>query len=235
MRPSWKGPLLWGGRAVNAGASWALGRKLVAVDQRRAWRRRAANWRAEVAAVEGDPYYAELDARLVKTLAALPSARRLLEVGCFTGYRLAKVRAALADALVLGLDMVFEALRVGRDGASGACRLVNGDAAHLPLRSGAVDCCYTIACLTHVPERRVGAVLDEMLRVARRYLVLIEVYDRLMRFRQRLRVWGWEGGYCHPYEALLARRGLTPLRVEGLYDGAGHPRYTLFVYAKGSA
>ncbi len=219
---------------TNICSASLCGRKLFTVDQRSYWQARAQNWRQELEAVAHDPYYTELDRRLITTLAGLGNARSFLEVGCFVGYRLAKVGAGLPGATAVGVDVVFEALRVARGAESDRLprRLVNGDALSLPFRSGAVDCVYTVACLTHIPERSVSRALDEMLRVSRRYLVLIEVYDRLMGLARRFQVRRWPGGYCHPYETLLARPDLTRIRVEGLYDEVRHPRYTLFVYAK---
>lgn len=229
-----RAPLRVGRDVTNICSASLCGRKVFTVDQRSYWQARARNWRQEVEAVAQDPYYVALDRRLIATLGGLGNARSFLEVGCFVGYRLSKVGAALRSATVVGADVVFDALRVAWDAPAERLprRLVNGDAICLPFRSGAVDCVYTVACLTHIPERMVSRALDEMLRVSRRYLVLIEVYDRPMGLAKRFQARCWGGGYCHPYETLLARPGLTRVRVEGLYDQAGHPRYTLFVYRK---
>lgn len=232
-----RAPLRVGRDVTNICCASICGRKLFTVDQRSYWQTRARNWRQELEAVARDPYYTELDRRLIETLAGLGNVRSFLEVGCFVGYRLSKVGAALPGATVVGVDVVFEALTVARDSSmkTGPSRLVNGDAVCLPFRSGAVDCVYTVVCLTHIPERSVSRALDEMLRVSQRYLVLIEVYDRLMGLAKRFQLRRWRGGYCHPYESLLARPGLTRIRVEGLYDQARHPRYTLLVYGKETA
>lgn len=207
-------------------------RKLATVNQQDLWVRRAHNWRQETSALADDAYYAGVDRRLTTTLARLPNVEQVLEVGCFSGYRLAKVQDALGSTLTIGLDVVFQGLQAAQEAGISSQRLVNGDARRLPFRSGSFDCVYTCVSLTHVPERQIGVVLDELVRVTRRYVVLVEIYDRLMRLSRRLRVWAWTDGYCHEYPTLLAQRGLTPLHLEGLEDGVGHPRCTLFVYER---
>lgn len=207
-------------------------RKPAMVDQPRHWRRRAAGWREEVAGAAQDSYYADFDHRLVQTLADLPVARRVLEVGCFFGHRLAMVQRALPQTMAIGVDIVFEGLRSAQAPGAPTPHLVNGDALRLPFRSDSVDCVYTSVCLTHIPECDVGTALDEMVRVSHRYVALVEVYDRVMKLRPRLRVWAWTDGYCHAYPALLQRRGLRAVRQDGWRDASGHPRFTLFLYEK---
>ena len=222
-----------GADALNIISSQLAGRKLVTANQRERWAARAEAWQREIDGCAEDAYYAALDQTLVATLTGLTDVKLLLEVGCFFGWRLAQVAQALPQAAVIGADLVLEGLRVAKTTGRMAC-LVNADATRLPFHSNAVDCVYTVACLTHIPERAVKRALDEMQRVTRRYLVLIEIYDRLMRFPERLRTWAWRDGFCHAYERLLTREGLRRIRMEGLCDADGHPRLTLFVYAKTS-
>jgi len=229
----------WGVGVANVCASAVCGRKLIVVDQHSTWRRRAQHWQQEIDAAMEDPYYAALDRRVIDVLAGClepGESSRLLEVGCFFGYRLAKVRTALPHAATVGVDRVFEGLRVARARAAGTLpALVAGDVTRLPFGSDAFDCLYTVVCLTHIPRRQIRAALDELIRVTKRYLVLVEVYDRLMGFSKRLGVWAWTDGYAHAYPTLLSGRGLIQRRLEGLEDTTGHPRFTLFVYEKRSS
>ena len=222
-----------GADALNIISSQVTGRKLVTANQRARWAARAEAWPQEVDGLVKDAYYTALDQTLVATLTGLTDVKRLLEVGCFFGWRLAQVAQAFPQAAVIGVDLVLEGLQVAKHTGRMRC-LVNADATCLPFHSNAVDCVYTVACLTHIPERAVARALDEMQRVTRRYLVLMEIYDRPMRLSQRLRTWAWRDGFCHAYERLLSREGLTQIRMEALCDAEGHPRLTLFVYAKTS-
>jgi len=126
------------------------GRKVATVDQRRLWTRRALTWKQEASALADDTYYAGVDRRLVTALAQLPNVERVLEVGCFSGYRLAKVQGALGSTPTIGLDVVFEGLQAAREAGIPSQQLVNGDARRLPFRSGSFDCVYTCVSLTHV-------------------------------------------------------------------------------------
>lgn len=90
-----------------------------------------------------------------------------LDLGCANG-RHAEVLAAHADR-VLGLDVSRELLAEARTRSrerSFAVDLLEGDAARLPLRDGAVDLAVYVATLHHLPTRAARrASLDELARV----------------------------------------------------------------------
>jgi len=92
-----------------------------------------------------------------------------LDLGCGNG-RHAEPLATLADH-VLAVDVSRGLLEEARDRVGGtdaeeAVRLVQADAASLPIRADAVDVAVYVATLHHLPERDLRvASLDELARV----------------------------------------------------------------------
>jgi ubiquinone/menaquinone biosynthesis C-methylase UbiE len=101
----------------------------------------------------------------------------------------------------------------------------------LPFPNGSIDVVYTCVSLTHVDYATIGKVMAEIGRVARRHVLLCEVDERPMQWRNKLRVINIGYFFLHRYEK-LAGPALKLLSITPLPDLAGHPRYTLFQFAK---
>ncbi|HSE02803.1 MAG TPA: class I SAM-dependent methyltransferase [Methylomirabilota bacterium] len=107
-------------------------------------------------------------ALLAWLLAAFVDARSLLDVGCGTGHFAAWLRSRALE--VIGLDRSPAMLAELRRHHAGI-PLVVGDAARLPVRSGAVDIALLVTTLEFV--ERPEAALSEAVRVARQGLVVV--------------------------------------------------------------
>jgi arabinofuranan 3-O-arabinosyltransferase len=109
-----------------------------------------------------DRFYSLLAADSVRQLGSYVDldGARVLDVGGGPGYFATEFRGA--GAVYLGLDPA-----VGDFAAAGAAvsGMVRGSGTALPIRSGAVDVCYSSNVLEHVAEPE--AMLDEMTRVTR--------------------------------------------------------------------
>jgi len=107
-------------------------------------------------------------ALLAWLLAAFADARSVLDVGCGTGHFAAWLRSRALD--VVGLDrspaMLAELRRHHAE-----IPVVVGDAARLPVRSGAVDVALLVTTLEFV--ERPEAALTEAVRIARQGVVLV--------------------------------------------------------------
>jgi SAM-dependent methyltransferase len=102
---------------------------------------------------------------------ALPSRRRVLDVGCGTG-ELTRVLDAEAgpDATVIGVDADPDLLRVAREETG--LPYVAGDATRLPLPAGAVDLAVCQALLINLPDP--AAAVRELARVSSDLVAAIE-------------------------------------------------------------
>jgi|GEM_PF-4460164 len=98
-------------------------------------------------------------AELRLVLRALSGCGSVLDVGCGTGFFTRKIEAPFK----VGLDISSGMLRyaAGKGGV-----YVRGDAARLPFKTDCFDCVFCVAVLEFVED--MGAVLREMVRVARR-------------------------------------------------------------------
>ncbi len=152
---------------------------------------------------------------------ALPTAARIVDVGCGNG-RHARTLAAEGHPVV-AVDFARNLLLIGRRGSRGRIwgqhiGWVQGEATTLPVRTGSMDAALCVAVLHHLPaaEERVGA-----LREIRRVLV--------PRGRVFVSVWAMDQPRFR--KAVDARRSL-PAEVRGdmevpwtMPDGVVIPRY----------
>jgi SAM-dependent methyltransferase len=96
-----------------------------------------------------------------------PGSMRILEVGCGTGYWLRELIkwGARPDRLT-GLDLVAERLAFARRACPPGIRLVRGNAARMPFRSGCFDAVLQFTMFTSIldPATRIAAA-KEILRV----------------------------------------------------------------------
>jgi SAM-dependent methyltransferase len=223
----------WAVGAANVAWFLLLHRKFAtSIDQRRYWEGR---WETDVAilpAVDQDPYYQQIDAAMLARLGAM-EGDVLLEIGSHTGYRLGKFARRAPQRRFIGLDLGFANLAGGRGklGKPPNVALVNANAAALPFPDASVDIVYTCVSLTHMDYATIDRVMAEIGRVVRRHVLLWEVDERPMRWRNKLRVINIGYFFLHRYEKLVGP-ALKLLSVTPMPDRAGHPRYTLFEFAK---
>lgn len=96
-----------------------------------------------------------------------------LEVGCNLGSNLWWLAPHVSR--VAGLDLNSGALRKARERLP-AATLVEGSARALPFPSGSYDLVCAVGVLIHVADEALPAVMAEMVRVSRRYLLIAEYY-----------------------------------------------------------
>lgn len=106
----------------------------------------------------------------------LAPAASVLEVGCNIGANLRWIRAARPDALLAGLDVNRTALQ-RMCGDLPDVHAVVGTARTLPIRDRSFDLVFTVGVLIHQPEESLSAVIDEIVRCARRWIVCAEYYS----------------------------------------------------------
>ncbi|MGP9016986.1 class I SAM-dependent methyltransferase [Streptomyces sp. BR1] len=121
---------------------------------------RAADWDSRFP--DDGPAYAAAVAEL-----GLRAGDTVLDAGCGTGRALPPLRDAVGPAgTVLGVDLTPEmleaAVQAGRDEVG---RLLLGDVARLPLRTGSLDAVFGAGLISHLPEPEEN--LRELARVVR--------------------------------------------------------------------
>ncbi len=146
-----------------------------------------ALWRSEFGASYTDRNDIERPARVAswrRILADRP-VTRALEVGCNVGWNLRYLTACGVDE-VWGVEPQRYAIEKARR-RSPDLHIVPGTAFELPFRDGWFDLSFTSGVLIHIAPDQLGRALDELHRVTRRWLVVIE--------------------YDHPEEVAISYRG----------------------------
>ena len=115
-------------------------------------------------------------AKIMGRLVGAPPAS-LLEVGSNIGNNLRALRT-LTGAEMFALEPNDEARKVlVDDGVVPAANALDGLAASIPLTDGAVDLVFTSGVLIHIHPDQLQESIDEIFRVARRYVVCVEYFS----------------------------------------------------------
>jgi pseudaminic acid biosynthesis-associated methylase len=103
--------------------------------------------------------------------------RSILEVGCNLGLNL-RVLPRIVNAELHAIEPNEVARgRIVSDGVLPAERLYAGFGDQIPVADGAVEMAFTSGVLIHVPPDRLEATLDEIHRVASKYIVCVEYFS----------------------------------------------------------
>lgn len=148
-----------------------------------------ALWCSEFGASYTDRNDVEKPARITTWRRILDgiAVERALEVGCNVGWNLRYLKACgVGD--VWGVEPQRYAIVRARS-KTPELTMVPGTAFDLPFRDGWFDLSFTSGVLIHIGPADLGRALDELYRVTRRWLVVIE--------------------YDHPEEVEVAYRGKT--------------------------
>jgi hypothetical protein len=212
-----------------------FGIKLRHIDTGAYWQERGARGIDNYEEVERDPYYQSLDQKVLSYLHrfAKDGSTPFVEIGSYQGYRLQKYARQIPHRQFIGVDLVLPNLQLAQKHIvkSRNAGLVNADAGALPFEKASIDLVYTIVALSHVPVGHIRKVLDEIVAVARKNIVIVEIDIRPMRFREKVRAGGLPYAYAHQYEKLI-NKSARLVEAVPLRDESGHPRYTLFCFEK---
>jgi methionine biosynthesis protein MetW len=155
-------------------------------------------------------------------LRMLPRGRQLLDVGCWNGDFLARVRDAALFSELYGVDLIAASVQSAQaKGFTAQVVDLNGDP--LPFRDGQFDAVTMLAVLEHVFDP--FAMIGEIHRVLRPGGALAIAVPNVGSFTNRMRILmgripvtspdpGWDGGHLHYFTRHAFDRFLT----EGGFD-----------------
>ncbi len=126
---------------------------------------------------------AENQRRLVRDWARMlaravgPEPRSALEVGCNIGRNLVALSHVIPE--LHGVEPNAKACEIARAHPSlpGAA-ITQGEGASLPYADATIDLVFTSGVLIHVAPDDLGVVVDEIVRVSRRYVLCLEYFSR---------------------------------------------------------
>jgi len=110
-----------------------------------------------------------------RMLGGLP-IRRVLEVGCNRGHNLVALAEILEeDSDVVGIEPNQYALEIAR-ASSVKVGVLHGHALDLPFKDRCFDLVFTVTVLIHIRLSDLAAVLAEIHRVSKRYILAVEYF-----------------------------------------------------------
>lgn len=169
----------------------------------------------------------EAEFRLMRRLAGVRQRDTLLDVGCGTGWFTRRL-AREWGWNVTGLDADPERLAYARAHRRNE-RYLEGDARALPFADASIDVVVSFAALCFIDDWQ-GA-LREMVRVARRRVVVGTLNRNSLLWRQKRGSGGYRGAYWHTADELRAATALLPLDDIELASAIFLPGGSLFARA----
>ncbi len=105
-----------------------------------------------------------------------PSPNSVLEVGCNIGRNLAVLNNFISE--LHGIEPNAEACKTARQNPKLAnVNILEGDGFNLPFSNESVDLVFTSGVLIHVSPDDLDKFVDEIYRVSRRYILVIEYFS----------------------------------------------------------
>jgi pseudaminic acid biosynthesis-associated methylase len=139
-------------------------------------------------------------------LGDLPRDMKILEVGCGTGTNL-NLLDKMGFENLFGIDV--------QDCGGHGFGFAIGDARDIPFHDGAFDLVFTSGLLIHIPPADLRKVMDEIVRVTKRWVWLLEYYSPTMtnlEYRGEKSLM-WKGPYHRLFAARFNGRNGPELRL----------------------
>lgn len=116
---------------------------------------------------------------LIQRMAAYQPIESVLEIGCASGPNLFALGKEFPQAQFMGIDISGHAIRVGASWLDSHnvnnVKLFTGQADDLKrFPDKSIDIIFTVATLIYIGPDKINRVIDEMLRVAKKAIILIE-------------------------------------------------------------
>lgn len=126
-----------------------------------------------------DKILTHLDVPLQKN--EMPLYPTILEIGCGCGANLEVIAHRAPLLRLVGIDISSASIEVGRDRFAelelGGITLIEGKADNLSAFADAsIDVVFTDAMLLYIGPDKIGACIEEMRRIARRAIILLEMH-----------------------------------------------------------
>lgn len=108
--------------------------------------------------------------------AVTPKPESALEVGCSAGRNLVALRHFVKELHAVEPNAAACAAVRANPDLEGVT-IHEGDGSNLPYEDGSIDLVFTSGVLIHVAPKDLGRIVDEIVRVARRYIICIEYFS----------------------------------------------------------
>ena len=134
----------------------------------------------------------------------------MIELGCGPGPNLVRIFKNFPGRQLGGVDVNPEAIELAKKTFKGGLFKV-GSIEDVMMSDKSTDVVLTDMCLIYFSPSKVGKVLEEIKRVARRHIVLCELHTTSFWRRMKIRL--FEGYYMHNYKKLLESHGFYDINL----------------------
>ncbi|NOS67207.1 MAG: methyltransferase domain-containing protein [Candidatus Peribacteraceae bacterium] len=159
------------------------------------------------------------------------SVKSVLEIGCNVGGNLRWMHPPMEWHDIYGIDINLDALRRLHEEFP-AINAIKAAAQNLPFRDGFFDLTFTTGVLIHQPEESLAAVMSEIVRCSKRYVLCMEYFaDKTEEVPYR----GHEGALFRRDYGALYRKNHSELSLvkEGYLSAEeGFDRLTWWLFEK---
>lgn len=172
-------------------------------DNRRDWRYECDNWLDDYKKSVEHPHRS----LIIDALRDIPAAS-ILEVGCNTGPNLYRISEEYEDTKLAGIDVNRPSILAAREFLRPHIDLKVANVTGIPHKDDSYDVVISDAVLLYVGPRRIKKALDELDRVAKKAIILIEWDSHSIK--GKLKDFHW----TYNYKNLLGRRGFKVTKTK---------------------
>ena len=171
---------------------------------------------------------------LMEVFGRLKPGSTVLDLGCYLSKRLNWFAKRNPDISFVGVDISLDTLLVANDHVKFQpnVRIVAADFKDLPFPPETFDMAFSHLALCNVSYSQIEAVYQEITRVSKTEIIIIEPYHRPLPLKQKLLLIAAPDKYAHNYADLIDDR-ITLQDSIPLFDKSSqfHP-ITIFNYLK---
>jgi len=167
-------------------------------DKERDWKYNEADWITDYVASAEHPHR-DL---IVEALKKFPSLGGILEVGCSAGPNLIRLQTVFPENQLAGIDVNNEAIERAKANLPKPILKV-GSVFEIPFGDKEFDCILLDAVLMYVGPNEIEKAINEIDRVAKRIVIMVERFNNSILGQETGHVWG--RNYLH----LLSEKGFN--------------------------
>lgn len=168
-------------------------------DTRLDWRNGAGGWIEEYVASEDHPHRTAI----LDTLKDLWPFIDLLEIGCNAGPNISLIQKQYPDLYIAGVDINPYAILRARE-VNPKPTFIIGSATNLPFENSSFDVVLCDAVLIYADPEVMEVIADEIRRVGRKYVVLVEWFSQ----KEKVENFHWVRNYDDYFGPPLVQKGV---------------------------
>lgn len=177
------------------------------------WKNRKIDWEKDYFSTADHPHR-DL---IIRELAKEPFAS-ILEIGCASGPNLYRIQKAFPNVQVGGIDINEDAIEAAKRLVPSAAVLMASSAENLFLSDKSADVILTDMALIYIDPTRIGDILSEIKRVARKKVIFVEFHSKSWWKRALLAIGA--GYWAYDWVSLLEAWGFYDIRTEKIEESS---------------